>query len=1207
MFKRILAFLCALMLLCSMGVLAAEADNLLQNADFEMVNADGTATGWMNIGDGAVFAASKLLKKDGEYALHINTQTGNAYAAQEVTHIVGGEEYVLTGSVFVAPGTTVKPMLKMEFYDAVGKEKKYLGGEDFKIKYKENTWSEFSFKLAVPEDAFAISVLLRAFGDGVADLYFDGVALAGKRADGYVETPLVPTTTVKPQASPDVEVTYEEPTEAKIPYNEASAREFLKNGDFEKLDEHQSVANWKLLKGALGKDFILETDNPPSGEKYIRLKPTGEDHIYIQQTLYGIVGLAEYHISVMVRTDEIKKGRYPTIKMEFSSAKGYVGSKTIYKTDAKVGGGWEEWNISFIAPAETNRVAFLLRIMTAAGNLAYDKASFKGPHAGDNPPVVNPSAFPPVNFKAPAAGEQEMLVNGDFEALGANGTPENWEGYKSWENEFVTVEHEITHSGNTAIKISTDSDNNPWVRQKVENVIPGMEYQASYWIRASYLSGMGFAFKFEWHDANGTYMETELSDQVVGYVSLTTGEHWYHFVQTIEPPLGAASVMIYPRLYGAGTIYIDDVSFYRSGEAERFNIDLDEYFCYTDNESNHAYATPNLVFYPELATGYANFRLMDGETVLREVTGVPVMAGKARFKFYTADLIEKQKPYTVEATLFDANGASCGTKKEVVYRYDRPTVLDKDGNYIMNGEIFHPVFAYHVDPKYYPRMKELGVNVIQGQSTKETLDAAWENGLYVLAQLYNSVDGVLSAAGSDALVERTRERVTNLKDHPALYGWMIMDEPYNNDRDPLPELRNSYIEVRNIDPVHPVYSVEDGENFAQVSKCVDLFAIDPYPRGQHNPATFVAERGVGAKAGGLGVKPVYNVIQMFLYGGYYPTDDELRSMFYQVFLAGGHALGVYEIDQTLAGKPVFEVEGTYNTFKAWAEKELDDTYDFFIDRDYPVFNEQKTADVWSISYPKDGKLRVIALNQHTDKEATLTLPLVSTNQSVQIGAFTGVVYAGGAEQNFSGDGTFTATIQPGGAVVYEITPVQPVDFSGLPISKFRDLANHAWARAAIEELEQKNIVYGYTADFYAPGYEITRGEFASFLVRALGITPGGAEQFTDVYAGDTYAADIAAGKAAGILQGMGDGRFCPDRLITRQDMMTMVARGLALTGNADLSAFADNSSIADYARPHAAAMIDSGLIKGNADGTLNPLGYTTRAESAVLMQRITER
>ena len=66
----------------------------------------------------------------------------------------------------------------------------------------------------------------------------------------------------------------------------------------------------------------------------------------------------------------------------------------------------------------------------------------------------------------------------------------------------------------------------------------------------------------------------------------------------------------------------------------------------------------------------------------------------------------------------------------------------------------------------------------------------------------------------------------------------------------------------------------------------------------------------------------------------------------------------------------------------------------------------------------------------------------------------------------------------------------------------------------------------------------------------------------------------------------------------------MTSRAMKLAGAADLGAFSDAGSIADYAQSHVAAMVAEGLIKGNADGTINPRGNTTRAEAAVIMQRI---
>ena len=75
--------------------------------------------------------------------------------------------------------------------------------------------------------------------------------------------------------------------------------------------------------------------------------------------------------------------------------------------------------------------------------------------------------------------------------------------------------------------------------------------------------------------------------------------------------------------------------------------------------------------------------------------------------------------------------------------------------------------------------------------------------------------------------------------------------------------------------------------------------------------------------------------------------------------------------------------------------------------------------------------------------------------------------------------------------------------------------------------------------------------------------------------------------------------------------MVICARGMRLAGklseegNADtLSGFSDKALLAEYAAQDMAAMVNLGIIKGNADGTLNPCGNATRAEAAVIMSRL---
>ncbi|MBE7063367.1 MAG: S-layer homology domain-containing protein, partial [Ruminococcaceae bacterium] len=168
--------------------------------------------------------------------------------------------------------------------------------------------------------------------------------------------------------------------------------------------------------------------------------------------------------------------------------------------------------------------------------------------------------------------------------------------------------------------------------------------------------------------------------------------------------------------------------------------------------------------------------------------------------------------------------------------------------------------------------------------------------------------------------------------------------------------------------------------------------------------------------------------------------------------------------------------------------------------------------------------------------------------------------------------------------------------------------DYGWAREAIDSLYKEGIVNSQSPVSYAPGKNITRGDFAMFLVRTLGLTADAVDNFADVSPTAEYAGELAVGRALGVLNGIGENRYNPEAQITRQEMMTIISRALKLSAEGtEISAYPDANLIADYAVEHVKAMIASGLVKGNADGTINPLGNTTRAEAAVVMQRLCER
>jgi len=186
-----------------------------------------------------------------------------------------------------------------------------------------------------------------------------------------------------------------------------------------------------------------------------------------------------------------------------------------------------------------------------------------------------------------------------------------------------------------------------------------------------------------------------------------------------------------------------------------------------------------------------------------------------------------------------------------------------------------------------------------------------------------------------------------------------------------------------------------------------------------------------------------------------------------------------------------------------------------------------------------------------------------------------------------------------------------IDKETLNKSKFQDLDGFEWAKDSIAKVDRRGIINSTDLHSFSPSQKITRADFAMFLIRTLGLTEVGTEQFADVDSNAYYAKELAIGKAAGILQGVGENKFNPDAEISRQDLMLICTRGMRYANKMGLEkiigesmGFTDFDQVADYAEEAILSMIKEGIVQGNADKTINPRGNATRAEAAVIMNRI---
>lgn len=171
---------------------------------------------------------------------------------------------------------------------------------------------------------------------------------------------------------------------------------------------------------------------------------------------------------------------------------------------------------------------------------------------------------------------------------------------------------------------------------------------------------------------------------------------------------------------------------------------------------------------------------------------------------------------------------------------------------------------------------------------------------------------------------------------------------------------------------------------------------------------------------------------------------------------------------------------------------------------------------------------------------------------------------------------------------------------------FADVDGH-WAEAAIGNAADNNLITG-SAGYFFPDNNMTRAEMATIVVRAFGATADAdISEFTDVATDAWYYSSVSKAVAMGAFNGA-DGKFNPENSITRQEAFVVLSRvfGLAINETVDVSVldeFSDANKVADWAKADVAAIISAGYV-GGSNGMLNPEANITRAEFAVVMDRL---
>jgi peptidoglycan/xylan/chitin deacetylase (PgdA/CDA1 family) len=173
---------------------------------------------------------------------------------------------------------------------------------------------------------------------------------------------------------------------------------------------------------------------------------------------------------------------------------------------------------------------------------------------------------------------------------------------------------------------------------------------------------------------------------------------------------------------------------------------------------------------------------------------------------------------------------------------------------------------------------------------------------------------------------------------------------------------------------------------------------------------------------------------------------------------------------------------------------------------------------------------------------------------------------------------------------------------------FRDVPPDSTHAVAIARLAALGVTEGCGEGRYCPDEVVTRAQMASFLTRAFALPPGPGHRFVDVEPTATHAASIDALFGAGITRGCtSDGRsYCPVEAVPRDQMASFLARTLDLPPG-EASPFGDVVEGSTHAAA-IAAVHTAGITAGcTPDGRdFCPSARVTRAQMASFLVRAVE-
>ena len=174
---------------------------------------------------------------------------------------------------------------------------------------------------------------------------------------------------------------------------------------------------------------------------------------------------------------------------------------------------------------------------------------------------------------------------------------------------------------------------------------------------------------------------------------------------------------------------------------------------------------------------------------------------------------------------------------------------------------------------------------------------------------------------------------------------------------------------------------------------------------------------------------------------------------------------------------------------------------------------------------------------------------------------------------------------------------------------FEDVSEAAWYYEAVNYVVDEGLFNGVSTTMFAPNETMSRAILVTVLYRMEGEPAVPDESvFPDVAGGSYYEKAVVWAAESGIVNGYSDGTFRPETGISREQMAAILYRYAAQKGGdmsaaISLDAFSDASRVSGFAAEAVRWAVGRQLLSGIGAGMLDPQGYATRAQVAVVLMR----